>query len=369
MRALQFCGLTLAVAAAHLAAWLALAASLPGGSRHHGGRAPASLRRVAWLRAVDAGARGVADPALAAESGQHARADEPTLRATQPAPQRPEPPRRAPRLADPTVAPARPSAGARPPAGRQGPPARSAPAPAATGAPAPWPVYAARPPPSLRLHYALRQTNPGGAAPAGQAELVWTRTAGGYALRLAAQLDGHGPREWFGTGRLVATGLAPKRLVQLDRGRVTRGIHFDPACACARWDGAAPESALAPGAQDRWSWLAQLAAMAEAYPRQLAVSHLQVAGLRGQLDRWTFRAVPGAPLPPDALSGVPARMQAAPLLHLVREPDRPYDLRVEAWLAPAIHHFPIALRLTTPPGQWSFTLRLASIDAGGGAAP
>jgi hypothetical protein len=230
-------------------------------------------------------------------------------------------------------------------------------------------VYATRPPPDLRLGYALRQTNPGGSSPGGRAELVWARSAGGYALRLAARLEGRAAREWLGEGRLEAAGLAPRRLVQRDRGRATRSVEFDPACACARWADAAPPAALAPGAQDRWSWLAQLAAMAEADPRQLAVAHLQVAGLRGQLDRWTFRATPAAPLPAEARDGVPAALRAAPLLHLVRDPDRPYDLRVEAWLAPAIHHFPIALRLATPPGPWSFTLWLESVDARAATVP
>jgi hypothetical protein len=225
----------------------------------------------------------------------------------------------------------------------------------------------------MALGYALRQTNPGGAAPGGRAELAWSRTADGYALRLAALLEGHAPREWLGEGRLDAAGLAPRRLVQRDRGRATRSVEFDRACACARWTQAvsapAAAAALAQAAQDRWSWLVQLAAIAEADPRQLVAAHLQVAGLRGQLDRWTFRPAPGAPLPADALAGVPVSLRAAPLLHLVREPDRPYDLRVEVWLAAAIHHFPVALRLSTPPGQWSFDLRLESVDAGGSAAP
>jgi hypothetical protein len=44
------------------------------------------------------------------------------------------------------------------------------------------------------------------------------------------------------------------------------------------------------------------------------------------------------------------------LLHLLREPERPYDLRVEAWLSPALHHLPIGLRMSTPPGTWSIAL-------------
>jgi hypothetical protein len=66
---------------------------------------------------------------------------------------------------------------------------------------------------------------------------------------------------------------------------------------------------------------------------------------------------------------MPAAARAAPLLHLVREPELPYDLRVEVWLSPAIHHLPIALHLATPPGRWSFDLRLESVDAEAEADP
>jgi hypothetical protein len=97
--------------------------------------------------------------------------------------------------------------------------------------------------------------------------------------------------------------------------------------------------------------------------------HLQVAGLRGELGRWTLHLSPGAALPPEAQDRVPAPWRAAPLLHVVREPEHPYDLRVEAWLSPAIHHFPIALRLATPPGRWSFGLWLDAVEAGPAAAP
>jgi hypothetical protein len=35
-------------------------------------------------------------------------------------------------------------------------------------------------------------------------------------------------------------------------------------------------------------------------------------------------------------------------------------LRIEAWLSPALHHFPAALHMSTPPGPWSLTLTAAA---------
>jgi hypothetical protein len=220
----------------------------------------------------------------------------------------------------------------------------------------------------VHLGYALQQTNPGGDAPAGRADLAWTATGPAFALRLATTLAGRPPREWLSVGAFDAAGLAPRRLSQRDGGRETRAVVFERAGARVQLAGAG-SSVVAAGAQDRWSWLVQLAAIAQADPRQLGVAHLQVAGLRGGLDRWTFRAEPGVAPPAAALDGVPAVSRAAPLLHLVREPELPYDLRIEVWLSPAIHHLPIALHLATPSGRWSFDLRLESVDAEPGAAP
>jgi hypothetical protein len=128
-----------------------------------------------------------------------------------------------------------------------------------------------------------------------------------------------------------------------------------------RFSSAPGERVTAPGVQDRWSWIAQLAAIAEAEARGgRAVAPgtrwtLQVAGLRGDLDRWDFRV-----LDADAATAadVPAAARVPPLLHVLREPARPYDLRVEAWLAPALHHLPALLRLSTPPSAWAMSLRL-----------
>ena len=85
-----------------------------------------------------------------------------------------------------------------------------------------------------------------------------------------------------------------------------------------------------------------------------------VAGLRGELEHWVFRVVPGTDLPGEAGAtrndwSDPVD-RAPPLLHVRRDPERPYDLRIEAWLSPSLHHLPIALRMSTPPGGWSLAL-------------
>lgn len=224
-----------------------------------------------------------------------------------------------------------------------------------------WPVYATQPPPSLTLRYALVQT--GAASAAGAADLEWRREANAFVLRLAARLADRPLREWQSTGSFDAAGLAPSRLVEREKGRDKRAVTFDRGGGVARLSSAPGRPVVVAGAQDRWSWIAQLAAIVEAAARRgerPSRWDLQVAGLRGELERWTFRVQPPGDPPPELLQqgnqlSAPA-VRAPALLHLLRATEQPYDLRIEAWLSPSLHHLPAGLRISTPPGPWSLSL-------------
>jgi hypothetical protein len=222
-----------------------------------------------------------------------------------------------------------------------------------------WPVYPTRPPPSTTLRYALAQTGVASAA-AGRAELEWRRDAQAFSLHLATTAGERAPREWLSTGRFDAAGVAPLRLVERERGRDRRTLSFDRDAGRVRFSGAPGAPEVARGAQDRWSWIAQLAAIAEAQaPRGPPPDHwdLQVAGLRGDVERWTFRVLPPGEPPPELADAAAAAGQRAPVwLHVLRATEQPYDLRIEAWLSPALHHLPAGLRMSTPPGPWSLSL-------------
>ena len=225
-----------------------------------------------------------------------------------------------------------------------------------------WPVYAAQPPPSTTLRYALVQTGAAASA-AGVAELEWARDASTFSLRLATAVGDRPPREWQSAGAFDAAGVAPLRLVEREKGRDKRTVSFDRDRGVVRFSGASGAPAVAPGVQDRWSWIAQLAAIAEAGARRgerPSRWDLQVAGLRGELERWTFRVLPPGDPPPELRqqgNELSASGDRAPaLLHVLRATEQPYDLRIEAWLSPSLHHLPAGLRMSTPPGPWSFSL-------------
>ena len=268
---------------------------------------------------------------------------------------------------DPAIAPARTRAPAPPrPRVTSAPRAPTGAGGALRRTPAPdgeWPVYATRPPPSTTLSYALVQGGRASAPDAGSAEFEWRREAGAFSLRVATAVGGRPPREWQSTGTFDAAGVAPLRLVERERGRDKRALSIDHDGARVRFSGASGALAVVPGVQDRWSWIAQLAAVAEAGAQRGRVSvrwDLQVAGLRGELERWTFRVLPPGDPPPELappgneLSGGHDRAPA--LLHVVRAAEQPYDLCIEAWLSPALHHLPAGLRMSNPPGTWSLSL-------------
>jgi hypothetical protein len=319
MRTRRLSGLTLAVLAAHVLAWQLAVGGWPSLAP-----ARAGVHRVALVSVAP-------------------RAPVPAARAEAPvAPAQPVPAR---------AAPAR-----RIPAGDGGA-LRPSPRDART-----WPVYPTQPPPSVTLHYSIIQTGAAASA-AGAADLEWRRDADSFSLRLGATLGGRPAREWQSTGRFDTAGVAPLRLVEREKGRDRRAVTFDREAGVVRLSSAPGAPALAPGAQDRWSWIPQLAAIVEAGARRgepRAHWELQVAGLRGELERWTFRALPSGAPPPELRpqgNELSARAQRAPdLLHVLRATEQPYDLRIEAWLSPSLHHLPAGLRMSTPPGPWSLSL-------------
>ena len=251
--------------------------------------------------------------------------------------------------------PVRVSPAPRPPAGDGGS-RRRAPRDASA-----WPVYATQAPPSTTLRYALVQTGVAASA-AGAAELEWHHDAGMFSLRLATAVGDRPPREWQSAGAFDAAGVAPLRLTEREKGRDKRSVTFDRDRGVVHFSSAPGAPAVASGAQDRWSWIAQLAAIAEAGARRGERPvrwDLQVAGLRGELERWTFRVLPPGDPPPELRQGneLSAAGDRAPaLLHVLRAPTQPYDLRIEAWLSPSLHHLPAGLRMSTPPGPWSLSL-------------
>ena len=213
------------------------------------------------------------------------------------------------------------------------------------------PLYATRLPPNANLYYRAQRGDA-----AGSARVQWQHdAAGAYWLRLDTAWPGQPASGSTSRGRIDGNGVAPQRHADIRRAREVRAANFQREAARITFSGPQLAYALPPGAQDRLSWMVQLAAIVDAdaeLRRAGARITLFVVGARGDADAWHFEVLGAEPLalPVGAV---------ADALHLKREPTRPYDTRVEVWLDPARQHLPVRALLTTLPGGQPLQLELA----------
>lgn len=216
------------------------------------------------------------------------------------------------------------------------PPATHLPAPPRDDAPMtadPPPVYTTFMPAPATLRYALRRGDAHG-----EATLSWRPDGATYELALQAMLPEGATLDQRSQGGFDNAGLAPLRLSDRRRGRAAQAVNFQRPQARITFSGPRWEFPLVPGVQDRLSWLVQIVAIVSATP--LAAGDevaLQVVGARGASSRWRFRVERDGDLP-------------AGTLHLVREPEHLYDLRLDLWLDPARGHWPVRMRQAQVPG-------------------
>ncbi len=222
-----------------------------------------------------------------------------------------------------------PSGGARPSA-----------APAATATPTALargvdlPTFATQLPPSGRLTFELRR-----AAQSGSAELRWSREGDRYEAEFRGRLAGTAGFDWHSQGAIDAAGISPERFVVRRRAREVQAANFQRAAGKISFSGPAVEYPLPAGAQDRLTWMLQLAGIAAAATPALEAGTqipIFVADARGDADVWWFTVV-GA-------ENLHTGNGSTATLKLVREARGPYDARIEVWLDPARHSLPLMLR-------------------------
>jgi len=214
------------------------------------------------------------------------------------------------------------------------------------------PIYTTqRPEQSFKLDYRIERGDD-----AGTGQLSYElRTGGVFTVRFSGEVKGKAVTDWVSRGFFNAAGFAPQRMVERNRGVETRAVNFQREEGVITFSSSSRAFALYPGAQDRTSVLLQLVAIAQAEPGGLRAGQrirMQVAGLRGAVDEWTFDVVGDERVEPN---GTPI-----PVVHLQREPTQPYDQRVEVWLAREAGHLPVGLRFTQVPGRGSEAYWLTS---------
>lgn len=212
--------------------------------------------------------------------------------------------------------------------------------PAADPTPAePLPLYEPSLPEPAELYFDATR-----GAMRGRAVLRWTPQDGRYELELVITPEsGAGvPFRQRSTGDLGSHGLEPRRFVDERGGRGQRAANFRRDERELSFSASTERVPLPDGLQDRLGWLVQIVGVMNA---RTAADQLRdepivvgVAGLRGGVTRWTFDVQADAAADP-------------PAWRLVREPQGPYDTRVELWLDTSPPHWPLRLRYTEARGD------------------
>lgn len=197
------------------------------------------------------------------------------------------------------------------------------------------PIYPTRTPPAFAFAYTLTR-----GAFAYEVELRWQPEGERYVASLEGRDGNNALLAWRSVGGFDAAGIAPLRFVDRRRGRSSLAANFQRDAGKVTFSGPQIEHALTPGAQDRLSWMLQLAAIAAADPAR-AETHgvaMIVVGARGEADVWRFE-----PLGQETLELAEG---AVPALRFLRRPERTYDTRAEVWLVPSYHYLPLRVRLS-----------------------
>ena len=226
------------------------------------------------------------------------------------------------------------------------------------------PVYATQVPAPTTLRYAVQRLAAGGAVvrpeTAADAVLQWRHDGTRYLASLSISGTRRPMLEQSSSGSFDANGLAPERFVDRRRGRLVGAAHFRRDSGRISVSGPNHDYPAWPGAQDRLTWLPQLVAVVavaaagpvsgQALPTEISVF---VADARGLARLWVFQSL--------GVETVPGPSGPAQVLHLLRAPQRPDDLRVEVWLDPSRDFWPLRLTQTAPFGGATLDLQLRAV--------
>ncbi|MGY4831301.1 DUF3108 domain-containing protein [Sphaerotilaceae bacterium SBD11-9] len=211
------------------------------------------------------------------------------------------------------------------------------------------PVYRTTLPPAITLNYDMRQ-----GAFSGTGQLQWRPAGNSYEARMQGKVAGFNILTWVSQGGFDDAGIAPVRYTDQRRNKAALAANFQRQAGKISFSGDAAEFPLLKGTQDRLSWMIQIAAIATADPKRLAPGArlaMYVVGARGDADVWTFQV-----LGTEEVSTGNTRVQA---IKLQREPRKPHDTKVEAWLAPNLHYLPAKARLSSEDSSLELSLQNA----------
>ena len=181
-------------------------------------------------------------------------------------------------------------------------------------------------------------------------KLVWQQDGQQYDAQLSLTFLFKTIRSQHSSGVIGPGGIEPARFSDKRRGEVAS--HFMREQGQIVFSNNAPSVPLLPGAQDRLSVMMQLGALLAGDPARYppgAAFAIQTVGPR-DADLWIFK------VEDDEHLSLPAGEFDA--RKLTRNPRKPFDDKVELWIAPALGYLPVRIRQTQSNGDFAdFQLR------------
>ena len=213
------------------------------------------------------------------------------------------------------------------------------------------PHYRTQMPPAMTLRYEVQR-----GVLHGTGDLAWRPQGEHYELRLDFKLSGLAILSQASSGGFDAAGIAPLRFTDQRLRRAATAANFQRAADKISYSGSSKEFALRAGAQDRLSWMVQLAAIVAAEPRLAkpdAKVVMVVTGSHADVGVWVFRCVG-----PEVVAARGGNVDA---IKFVRESREAYDTTVQVWLDPQHHDLPVRATQKSGPDEEGYELRLLEV--------
>jgi hypothetical protein len=195
-----------------------------------------------------------------------------------------------------------------------------------------------QPPPSVQLNYRLRR-----GFLQGSGVLEWRNEGQRYRMRLEGLLPVLGSIfVQHSQGGFDAAGVAPLRHTEQRLRRSERAVNFvrpgDGGAPRITFSASTASLPLRPGAQDRLSWIAQVATRLAGVRRLAPGARLEmdVASSGGDVQRWAF---------------VLENIESDGNWHWRRESGQATETFAEVWTDPALGHWPRRVRLSESHGD------------------
>ena len=169
-------------------------------------------------------------------------------------------------------------------------------------------------------------------------DLVWLQDGSHYDARLSLSFLFKTFRSQQSTGEIGPTGIEPLRFS--DKRRTEVASHFVRDQNTVVFSNNSPSMPLLAGAQDRLSVVMQLGALMAGDPARYPPGSVIAVQTVGTTDAeiWTFAVAGEEQLTVQAGEFTVRR--------LTRNPRKPFDDKIELWLAPALGYLPVRIRQT-----------------------